>query len=133
MRKLMIVTVMCAVAGMLAAQEVDMVGSWTVYQIDQLANYTMRDYSAGRTEVSFEGSLQIEVDGSVQAQGLDFDAWRMEETFFVLQSNSVNSFFAVRQISPEVYFLTNLTVTERNREVTHIRVNRRHNLLIVRQ
>ncbi len=133
MRKLMIVTVLCAVAGMLAAQEVDMVGTWTVYQIDQLANYTMSDYSAGRTEVSSEGSLQIEVDGTVQAQGLDFDAWRMEDTFFVLRNNSVNSFFAVRPISPEVYFLTNLTVTERNREVTHIRVNRRQNLLVVRQ
>ncbi|TVQ38621.1 MAG: hypothetical protein EA384_08730 [Spirochaetaceae bacterium] len=133
MRKLVMGAVLLMLAGWSAAQEVDMVGAWTVYQIDQLANYTMSDYTAGRTEVSAEGNLQIDVDGTVIAEGLDFDAWRMEDGFFVLQNSAGNSFFAVRPISPDVYFLTNLTVTERNREVTHIRMNRRQNLLVVRQ
>ena len=133
MRKLVMGAVLLMLAGWTAAQEVDMVGAWTVYQIDQLANYTMSDYTAGRTEVSAEGTLRIDIDGTVAAEGLDFEAWRMEDSFFVLQNSAGNSFFTVRPISPDVYFLTNLTVTERNREVTHIRMNRRQNLLVVRQ
>lgn len=130
---ILILAALLAVAGTAAAQEVDMVGTWTVYRIDELSNYTMRDYTAGRTDIPGEGTLQIEADGVVTAEGLEYDAWRMEDAFFVLENAGSNHFFAVRPVSQDVYFLTNLTVTERNREVTHIRVNRIRNLLVVRE
>lgn len=130
---LLILTTLFAVAGVAVAQDPDMVGTWTVYRIDELSNYTMRDYTAGRTDITTEGTLLIETDGQVTAEGLDFSAWRMEDSFFVLENAGGNHFFAVRPVSADVYFLTNLTVTERNREVTHIRVNRTRNLLVVRE
>lgn len=138
MRKALLYTVMMAAllfgaVGQAAAQEADMIGTWTVFRVDELANYTMRDHTEGNTEVPSEGVLVIEADGGVTAQGVNFSAWRMEAGFFVLENQAGNHFYAVRSISPDVLFLTSLTVTERNREVTHIRMNRGSNLLIVRQ
>ncbi len=138
MRKALLYTViiaglLAAVAGPAIGQEANMVGTWTVYRVDELSNYTMRDHTEGNVEVPSEGVLVIEADGTVTAQGVNFSAWRMEAGFFVLENPAGNNFFAVRPISPEVIFLTSLTVTERNREITHIRMNRGSNLLVVRQ
>lgn len=134
MRKLLfVVGLLILLAGAATAQDVDMVGSWTVYRIDGLSNYTMVDYSAGRTAAGAEGTLLLQGDGNVMSEELGFDSWRMENGFFVLQDSGGNNFFVVRQISPDVRFLVNLTVTERNREVTHIRINRPQNLLVVRE
>ena len=133
MRKTGIALVLFALAGFAAAQDIDMVGSWTVYRVDELSNFTIRDHAEGRREVSSEGTLVIADGGDVTAEGLNFTAWRMEAGFFVLENIAGNNFFAIRPISPDVLFLTSLTVTERNREVTHIRMNRGGNLMVVRQ
>ncbi|MFO7524846.1 MAG: hypothetical protein R6W68_05295 [Ignavibacteriaceae bacterium] len=56
----------------------------------------------------------------------------MEEEFLVFRTPSGNSFYKVRDLSPDVLFLVSVIVTERNASVTQIEVNRNANLVLVR-
>ena len=125
------------VAGLAAAQEndeIDWVGTWRVYHAEGMSGYSLSDHENGALEQQPEGELVLEADGELEHTLDDFpyDNWRFEDGFLVFERNGSNGFYAVRTLSPDVLYLVNVTVTERNREVIRIRTNRRYNMLVLR-
>ncbi|GEM_PF-2788355 len=138
MKNLLAVAVLMAVAvgGAVAqeADEVDWVGTWQVYLVEGLSGYSLADHENGAVDERPAGELTLEADGGIEHTLDDFryDRWRFEDGFLVFEQNGTNAFHAVRVLSPDVLYLVNVTVTERNREVIRIRTNRRLNMLVLR-
>ncbi len=139
MKKVAIGTVLVAVvAGLTVGQqldEIDWVGTWQVHNAERLSGYSLDDHDNGPVDQTPEGELTLEADGTVEHTLDDFpyNAWRFEDGFLVFEDNGSNAFYGVRWLSPDVLYLVNVTVTERNREVIRIRTNRRHNMLVLRE
>lgn len=136
----LLLSLMILVAASLSAQEeamnVDMEGTWALYRVDTVADFTINEYrNPVATDSLSQAQLVLNADGSLETDSPDlrFTSWRMEEGFLILASDSGNGFFAVRDLTEQVYFLVSLTVTERNARVTDIRTNPSGNLIVVRQ
>lgn len=117
------------------AMDVDMEGTWNLYRVETLSDFTINEYrNRVGTQGLSEAQLVLNADGSLETDSpnLRFNSWRMEDGFLVFASDSGNGFYAVRDLTEQVYFLVSLTVTERNRRVTDIRTNPSGNLIVVR-
>lgn len=115
--------------------DVTMEGTWDLYRVETLANFTINEYRNRVSTPSLsEAQLLLNEDGTLETDSpnLRFTSWRMEEGFLVFVSDSGNGFYAVRDVTENVYFLVSLTVTERNARVTDIRTNPSGNLIVVR-
>ncbi|MFW6250868.1 MAG: hypothetical protein ACOC47_07140 [Alkalispirochaetaceae bacterium] len=118
-----------------AATDVTMEGTWDLYRVDTLTDFTINEYRNRVTTPSLsEAQLVLNEDGSLETDSpnLRFTSWRMDDGFLVFVSDNGNGFYAVRDLTEDVYFLVSLTVTERNARVTDIRTNPSGNLLVVR-
>ncbi|MFP4302546.1 MAG: hypothetical protein ACLFQZ_11015 [Spirochaetaceae bacterium] len=115
--------------------DVTMEGTWDLYRVDTLTDFTINEYRNRVTTPSLsEAQLVLNEDGSLETDSpnLRFTSWRMDDGFLVFVSDNGNGFYAVRDLTEDVYFLVSLTVTERNARVTDIRTNPSGNLLVVR-
>ena len=118
------------------AQEVNMAGTWQLYRIDTIGTYSLNEYRSSPPTSSFvDATLVLQADGSMStdSQTLRFQAWGIEGEFVYFETPSGNSFYKIRDLSPDVYFLVSVVVTERNRNVTQIEANPNANLILVRQ
>lgn len=118
------------------AMDVNMEGTWQLYRVDTLSDFTINEYrNRVGTEALSEAQLVLNGDGTLETDSpnLRFTEWRMEDGFLVFVSDSGNGFYAVRDMTENVYFLVSLTVTERNARVTDIRTNPSGNLVVVRE
>ena len=119
-----------------APAEVSMVGTWRLYRVNTLADFTINEYrNRVATQSLSEAELVLNDDGTLETDSpkLRFTEWRMEDGFLIFVSETGNGFYVVRDLTEQVYFLVSLTVTERNRRVTDIRTNPSGNLVLVRQ
>ncbi len=117
----------------LSAQDADLVGPWTAFRAIELSNFTISDYRNPPNPADLpEGQLTINADGTLTSDFLDFDAWSFEDQFLILTDGQRNAFFIPRIMGPDTLYLLRVSVTERNREVTHIRVDRPGSLIVVR-
>jgi hypothetical protein len=117
------------------AMDVNMEGTWNLFRVETLSDFTINEYrNPVSTSAISEAQLVLNADGSLETDSpnLRFTSWRMEDGFLVFASDSGNGFYAVRDLTEQVYFLVSLTVTERNRRVTDIRTNPSGNLIVVR-
>ena len=117
------------------AQEATMTGAWELYRVDTIGSFSLNEYRSNAPTSSFvEATLVLEADGTMtsDSQSLRFISWGMETGFLSFETPSGNSFYKVRDITPDVLFLVSVVVTERNANVTQIEVNQNANLLLVR-
>ncbi|HKJ85734.1 MAG TPA: hypothetical protein VKA06_06640 [Spirochaetia bacterium] len=117
------------------AQEATMTGTWELYRVDTIGTFSLNEYRSNAPTSSFvEASLVLEADGTVtsDSQSLRFISWEMTTGFLSFETPSGNSFYKVRDLTPDVLFLVSVVVTERNDTVTQIEVNQNANLLLVR-
>ncbi|AFG38603.1 hypothetical protein [Spirochaeta africana] len=131
-----IAIIVLAVAAALpaTAQEFDVQGDWTAYAPTQLPNYSLREHqNPGSGGDMALGEISFAGDGALQTDFLPYTEWQESTGFLVLQDGDRQSFFAVRELTPEVLVLVNLTVTEQNRRIINIRVHRPESLLLIRQ
>lgn len=132
-RAIIVLGLMLGAVLVISAQEADLVGPWTAFRAIELSNYTLSDYrnppDAGDLPI---GQMTINADGTVTSDFLDFDEWSFEDQFLILTDGSRNAFFVPRVMGPDTLYLLRVSVTERNREVTHIRVDRPGSLIVVR-
>ena len=132
---MLILTAATAVAQDNGEMELNMEGTWQLYRVDTLSDFTINEYrNRVATGALSEAQLVLNGDGSLETDSpnLRFTEWRMEDGFLVFVSDSGNGFYAVRDMTENVYFLVSLTVTERNARVTDIRTNPSGNLMVVR-
>ena len=122
-------------AGTVTAQEVDFTGTWEAFKVVDLNSVAIRDYqNINYPRQVMEGTFTLEADGALTSTFLDFNQWRYEDGFIVFAGDGMeNSFYVPRFMNQDVLFFVSVIVTERNREVTHIRVNRTDNLLLMRE
>jgi len=117
------------------AQEATMTGTWELYRVDTVGTFSLNEYRSSAPTSSFvEATLVLEADGEMtsDSQSLRFVSWGMETGFLYFETPSGNSFYKVRDLTPDVLFLVSVVVTERNATVTQIEVNQNANLLLVR-
>ncbi|MFP4331026.1 MAG: hypothetical protein ACOC45_09165 [Alkalispirochaetaceae bacterium] len=117
------------------AMDLDMAGTWQLFRVDTLSDFTINEYrNRVATDALSEAELVLNDDGSLETDSpnLRFTEWRMEDGFLVFVSENSNGFYAVRNLTEDVYFLVSLSVTERNARVTDIRTNPSGNLMVVR-
>lgn len=117
-------------------QEIDMAGTWQLYRLDTIGEFTLNEYRTSAPTSSFiDATLVLQDDGTMtsDSQSLRFTAWGMDTGFLYFQTPSGNSFYKVRDLSENVLFLVSVVVTERNATVTQIESNANANLLLVRQ
>ena len=131
----LVLTLTLLSAGFLGAQEVDFTGTWEAFKVVDLNSVAIRDYqNINHPRQIMEGTFTLEADGTLTSTFLDFNRWRYEDGFVVFAGDGMeNSFYVPRLMSQDVLFFVSVIVTERNREVTHIRVNRTDNLLLMRE
>lgn len=136
MRRVIVLTaVMLLFAVVMApAQEDDeLVGDWTAYRSMDLSNYTLNDYrDPPAIEDLAEGVMTFNADGTIDSNFLDYDEWELDDDFLVLSDGEVNAFFVPRMMNIDTLYLLRVSVTERDREVTHIRVDRPGSYIVVR-
>ena len=139
MKTLLAVAALFVLAGGAAeaqqVDEIDWIGTWRVFMAEGLSGYSLNDHRNGHLDQTAAGELTLEPDGGIAhtLEDFDYDSWRYEDGFLVLEQDGTNAFHAVRALSPDVLYLVNVTVTERNREVIRIRTNRRFNMLVLRE
>jgi len=117
------------------AQEVTMAGTWELFRVDTVGSYSLNEYRSDVPTSSFiEATLVLEADGSMttNSQSLRFLSWTMDTGFLSFETPSGNSFYKVRDLTPDVLYLVSVVVTERNATVTQIEVNENANLILVR-
>ncbi|MFW5688830.1 MAG: hypothetical protein ACOC1U_04585 [Spirochaetota bacterium] len=117
------------------AQDVTMTGTWELYRVDTIGTFSLNEYRSDAPTSSFiDATLVLEADGAMtsDSQNLRFISWGMETDFLYFETPSGNSFYRVRDLTPDVLFLVSVVVTERNSTVTQIEVNQNANLLLVR-
>ena len=117
------------------AQDATMTGTWELYRLDTIGTYSLNEYRTEAPTSSFiDATLVLEADGSMtsDSQTLRFLSWGMESGFLVFETPSGNSFYKIRDLSPDVLLLVSVVVTERNAVVTQIEVNENANLILVR-
>lgn len=118
------------------AQEVSLPGTWHLYRVDTIGTYSLNEFRTGAPTRSFiDATLILGAEGEVTSDSLSlrFLSWRMEESGFLsFRTPSGNSFYKVRDLTPDVLFLVSVVVTERNAIVTQIEANQNANLLLVR-
>lgn len=129
----LVVIMMMAVP--LFAQDVTMEGTWELYRVDTIGTFSLNEYRSEAPTSSFmDATLVLEADGAMtsDSQTLRFLSWGMETGFLYFETPSGNSFYKVRDLTPDVLFLVSVVVTERNSTVTQIEVNENANLILVR-
>jgi hypothetical protein len=129
----LVVIMMMAVP--LFAQDVTMEGTWELYRVDTIGTFSLNEYRSEAPTSSFmDATLVLEADGAMtsDSQTLRFLSWGMETGFLYFETPSGNSFYKVRDLSPDVLFLVSVIVTERNAVVTQIEANENANLILVR-
>ena len=112
-----------------------MTGTWQLYRIDTIGTFSLNEYQRSAPTSSFvDATLVLEADGSMtsDSQSLRFIGWGMNDQFLSFRTPSGNSFYKIRDLSPDVLFLVSVIVTERNATVTQIEANPNANLLLVR-
>lgn len=134
----LIVVVMPVIAQDAAQDEmpdVTMTGTWELYRVDTIGTFTLNEYRSNAPTSSFvDATLVLEADGAMtsDSQTLRFLSWGMDTGFLYFETPSGNSFYKVRDLSPDVLFLVSVIVTERNAVVTQIEANENANLILVR-
>jgi hypothetical protein len=117
------------------AQELNMAGTWELYRLDTIGTFSLNEFRASPTTDSFvDARLVLNADGSMTTDSLSlrFLSWGIDEGFLYFETPSGNSFYKVRDLSDDVYFLVSVVVTERNATVTQIEANANANLILVR-
>ncbi len=135
MKRAIFALALAAIVVPVFAQEVTMTGTWELYRLDTIGSFSLNEYRSNAPTSSFvEATLVLEADGTMtsDSQSLRFISWGMETGFLSFETPSGNSFYKVRDITPDVLFLVSVVVTERNANVTQIEVNQNANLLLVR-
>ena len=136
MRRMTITLALVLLAANAYSQEVRMAGTWQLYRADTLGTYTLNEFRTGAPTRSFmDATLVLNEDGTVESDSpaLRFIAWRIEANgFLAFRTPSGNSFYRIRDLTPDVLYLVSVIVTERNATVTQIEVNRNAHLLLVR-
>jgi hypothetical protein len=115
--------------------DVTMTGTWELYRVDTIGTFSLNEYRTGAPTSSFvDATLVLEADGTMSSdsQSLRFLSWGMEPGFLFFETPSGNSFYKVRDLTPDVLFLVSVVVTERNATVTQIESNANANLILVR-
>ena len=115
--------------------DVTMTGTWELYRVDTIGTFTLNEYRSDAPTSSFiDATLVLEADGTMtsDSQTLRFLSWGMDTGFLSFETPSGNSFYKVRDLSPDVLFLVSVIVTERNAVVTQIEANENANLILVR-
>ncbi len=118
----------------LAGQEADeLIGDWTAFRAMDLSNFTLNDYRNPPDPGDLpEGVMTLNADGTIESNFLDFDEWEIEDNFLVMSDGNRSAFFVPRPMGPDTYYLLRVSVTQRDREVTHIRVDRPSSFIVVR-
>ncbi|MFP4508697.1 MAG: hypothetical protein ACOC4I_03790 [Spirochaetota bacterium] len=133
-RAILVLGILLGAVFSLSAQDADLVGPWTAFRAIELSDYTLSDYrNPPETDDLPIGELTINADGTLESDFLDFDEWSFSDEFLILTDGSTNAFFVPRVMSPDTLYLLRVSVTERDREVTHIRVDRPGSLIVVRE
>ena len=140
MRRAILASIVILAAGSLFAQAVDglgvqMAGTWELYRADTIGVFSLNEYRSGVPTRSFiDATLVLEADGSMQSDSMNlrFMEWGEHAGFLYFRTPSGNSFYKVRDLSPNVLYLVSVMVTERNANVTMIEANPSANLLLVR-
>ena len=115
--------------------DITMTGTWELYRVDTIGTFTLNEYRSDAPTSSFiDATLVLEADGTMtsDSQTLRFLSWGMDTGFLSFETPSGNSFYKVRDLSPDVLFLVSVIVTERNAVVTQIEANENANLILVR-
>jgi len=131
---LLVLTVV-AVPGLLGQEnEVDLEGTWIAYRVSDLSNYRLADYhQPPAMEDLQEGTLTLDPDGEAASTFITVESWLMDDGFLILQNDDRSRMYVPRPLGENTVYLLAVTVTERNREVTHIRVDRHSSYLVVRE
>lgn len=122
-----------AAAGLHAQEADELIGQWTAFRAMDLSNFTLNDYrNPPNPDDLPEGAVDFNADGTIDSNFLDFDEWEIDDNFLVLMDGNRNAFFVPRPMGPDTFYLLRVSVTQRDREVTHIRVDRPGSLIVVR-
>ena len=116
-------------------QDMNMAGTWELYRVDTIGTFSLNEYRSQAPTSSFmDATLVLGADGEMtsDSQSLRFVSWGTNSGFLFFRTPSGNSFYKVRDLTPDVLFLVSVVVTERNATVTQIEVNANANLLLVR-
>jgi hypothetical protein len=136
MRQVTIALALLFLAAGAYSQEIRMAGTWQLYRTDTIGTYSLNEFRTGAPTRSFiDATLVLNEDGTVESDspGLRFIRWQFEANgFLAFETPSGNSFYRIRDVTPDVLFLVSVIVTERNATVTQIEVNRNAHLLLVR-
>ena len=118
----------------LTAQEADMTGTWLVYTVNRLSNYSLQEYR-GTQGTKTADEMILSTDGTVSAtiSGLTIESWQMDEGFLMLTTATGNLFYYPRLIDDGFYFMVRVDVLEKNEEVISITTVASGNLVLVRQ
>lgn len=129
----LLVCVVILGVGNLAAQEIELDGTWTAFAPTQLPAYSLREHTnPAAAEDPAKGQVTFGNDGDFASTFLPYNEWEITDGFVVLSEGEQQGFFAVRELTADVLVLTSLTVTEQNRRIISIRVHRPDSLLLIR-
>ena len=135
MKRAVFVLALTLFAVVVFAQDVTMTGTWELYRLDTIGTFSLNEYQTSAPTSSFvDATLVLNADGTMESdsQSLRFIGWSLQDGFLVFQTPSGNSFYKIRDVSPDVLMLISVIVTERNAVVTQIEANENANLLVVR-
>ncbi len=135
MKRAALVLALVLVAVSAFSQDVTMTGTWQLYRVDTIGSFSLNEYQTSVPTSSFvDATLVLEADGTMtsDSQSLRFIGWSMRDQFLVFQTPSGNSFYKIRDLSPDALLLVSVIVTEQNDVVTQIEANENANLFVVR-
>ena len=121
-------------AAPLLSQEMDLSGSWQVYQVSAMSLYSLKEYKSPAALVNAD-DMTLNADGTVAADlaYLNIDKWQMDEGFLLFETPNGNIFYYPRDLGANIFFLVRVDVLERNEEVISLTSKPLGNLFIMRK
>jgi hypothetical protein len=118
----------------LFAQEVNLSGSWQVYQAITVSRYSLREHQSSETLVK-ASDMALNSNGTVNTDvpNLTVQKWQMDEGFLMFETDTGNLFYYPRILATNAYLLVQVDVLERNEQIISITSKPLGNLIIVRK
>lgn len=136
MKRLLFIVYLSGIVLSVNAQQENMVGTWIVFQVNELSRYSLSEHQSPQAFSLTGGeTATFEDDGTIELTITNLSAtkWRFDEGFLLLETENQNVFFWPRVLNENVYFLVQVDIIERNEEIIALTSRPQGNLLIIRQ
>jgi len=133
MTKRLIPLCLILLAAPVFSQDVNLAGSWEAFKVSALSRYSLSEHQNPQA-ISKAGTITFNSDGTVASDLQNWTAqkWQMEAGFLMLITPTGNVLYYPRELATNIYFLVQVEVIEKNREVIAITSKSLGNLLLLK-